>query len=91
MNKSKNFKFKQIIVYLFILGIGIKKIKDEIFMVIFKKKNKTIGLNNIFFLLSIKVLDIYNCPSQDISSFVELYIFSIFYPNKMNFYYKRFA
>lgn len=55
MNKSKNFKFKQIIVYLFILGIGIKKIKDEIFMVIFKKKNKIIGLNNIFFLLSIKV------------------------------------
>lgn len=49
MNKSKNFKFKQIIVYLFMLGIGIKKIKDEIFMVIFKKKN--IGLNNIFFFI----------------------------------------
>ena len=52
---------------------------------------KDYWLNNISFcFLLLKVSGIYNCPSQDIFSFVELqYIFSIFYPDKMNFYYKQ--
>lgn len=78
-NKRKNFNSRLSLIC-FVLGIGIKRFEDKMFMVILKKKViKDYWLNNISFF-------IIDCPSRDISFFLELqYIFSMFCPNKMNF------
>lgn len=78
-NKRKNFNSRLSLIC-FVLGIGIKRFEDKMFMVILKKKViKDYWLNNISFF-------IIDCPSRDNSFFLELqYIFSMFCPNKMNF------